>query len=219
MKDLLIIACGAGLQDGLNPFNFMTCAVFIAYGNWLAPNFRQIAWVGIVFVFFYALDNLIFNFGPGQIFTLQKNFIFGAKITYFILSVWAFIQGIVYLKEWFLMRQDLPAQDRSDERTNLFTSKGFAVILLTIILAMVLSALATLCPINTYIMLLGNTAILKGQWQVVMMFLFNYILFGMWPLWFVWAFLSVKNIRPSLLKIICASVFFTASTCMILIFK
>ena len=92
-----------------------------------------------------------------------------------------------------------------------------AVILMTIILAVVLSALATLWPINNYIMLLGNEAILKGQWQVVMPLLAGYVFVSMWPLWFVWAFLSIKNLRPSLLKIFYASVFFTASTCMIFI--
>ncbi len=62
--------------------------------------------------------------------------------------------------------------------------------LMTVILAVVLSALATLWPINYYIMLLGNEAIIKGQWQIVMPLLVGYIVISMWPLWFVWAFLS-----------------------------
>ena len=38
MKDLWVIASGAGFQDGLNPCIFMTCAVFIAGGyGWKKP--------------------------------------------------------------------------------------------------------------------------------------------------------------------------------------
>jgi hypothetical protein len=90
---------------------------------------------------------------------------------------------------------------------------------LTVILAMVLSAFATLWPINTYLMLLGNEAILRGQWHLVIKLLIGYILTSMWPIWLVWAVVSIKNLRPSLLKIMSAVVFITASTAMVFIFK
>jgi len=212
MNDLLFIALGAGLQDGLNPCIFMTCAVFIL-------NFSQIAWSRIIFVLVYALSFLEFNFGPAQVFTFQKNFIFTAKILYFVLGIWTFISGVLFFKDWFLMHHGLSAKDLTDKKIKPFVGGGLTVLLTTVMPAVVLSALATLWPINNYIMLLGNETILKGQWLMVIPLLAGYVLMSMWPLWFMWAFLSIKNLRPSLLKILCASIFFTASSCMIFIFK
>lgn len=210
MTDLFFIAFGAGLQDGLNPCIFMTSAVFIALGPWIKKKY---------FVLVYALSTLFFNFGSGQIFVFQKNFVFAAKVIYFILGVWAFILGVLFLKDWFLMRRGLPASvmargsdDTSRGRSNLFG-------VLTVVLAIALSALSTLWPINNYIMLLGNEALLRGQGTRVMPLLAGYIFFSMWALWFVWVFLSIKNLKPSLLRIFCASIFFTASSCMIFIFR
>ena len=212
MNGLLTIACGAGLQDALNPCIFMTCAVFIAHGLWLKAN----DWLRIIFGLVYAAGIFEFNFGPAQIFIFRKEFIFAAKILYLGLGVWAFVLGVLFFKDWFLIYRRLPVEDK---KIRPFALGGLAVYLTTVILAVGLSALAALWPVNNYIMLLGNEAILNGQWQVVMPLLAGYIFFSMWPLWLVWVFLSIKNLRPSLLKIFCASVFFTASSCMIFIFK
>ena len=117
MNDLLIIACGAGLHDGLNPCIFMTCAVFIAYGLCLKKSSLRIGWLRIIFVLVYALSALIFNFGPGQILVDQKNFIFAAKIIYFILGVCSFVSGVLFFKDWFLLRRgQLLAKDSADEK-------------------------------------------------------------------------------------------------------
>ena len=43
------------------------------------------------------------------------------------------------------------------------------------------------------------------------------LVFGL--VWLVWILLSIKNLQPSLIKIICASVFLTASSSIIFIFK
>ncbi len=206
----MTIVCGVGLQDGLNPCIFMTCAVFIAYGRWIEKK---------SFVLVYALSTLFFNFGPAQIFIFRKEFIFAAKIIYFGLGLWAFVSGILFFKDWLLTHGKMPAKDPADEKIKPFAPSGLIAYLTTLILAVALSALATLWPINNYVMLLGNEAFLKGQWPMVMPLLAGYIFFSMWPLWFVWAFLSIKNLRPSLLKILCASIFLTASSCVIFIFK
>ena len=177
-------------------------------------------WPRIVFVLAYAAGALEFNFGRAQIFVFRKEFVFAAKILYLGLGVWAFVAGILFLKDWVLLHRGAPAKDgflppkAGDQRR-----RGWGVILTTVLLGLVLSALATLWPIDNYIMLLGNEAILKGQWQVVMPLLAGYVFFSMWPLWVVWAFFSIKNPRPSLLKIFYASIFVTASTCMIFMFK
>jgi len=216
MKDLLTIACGAGLQDGLNPCIFMTCAVFIVYGFWLSSSPLPIRQLTITFGLIYILSTLNFNFGPGQIFVLQKSFCFAAKIIYFVLGIVAFILGVLSIKEWFLSYRRSTAAKMAGEKTNI---PVFLVWLITAVLAAVMSALATTWPVNKYIILLGNEAIIKGQWQTIMPLLVTYVLFSTWPLWFVWALLSIKNLRPALSKIICAAVFFTASSSMILLFK
>ena len=100
-----------------------------------------------------------------------------------------------------------------------FASGSLAAGLTTVLLSVVSSVLATLAPMNKYMMLLGNEALMRGQWQEIVPLLAGYIFFSMWPLWFVWVFLSIKNLSPSLSKIVCAAIFFTASSCMILIFK
>jgi hypothetical protein len=218
MNGLGVIACGAGLQDGLNPCMFMTCAFFIAHGLWLVPRSLRINGLRIIFVLGYALSFLEFNFGHAQILVLRKDFILAAKIIYLIFGAGAFILGLLFLKEWYLDRQGLPASAWVDKRMNPFKGSGLVVRLMTGILVSALSALATIGPINNYILLLGNVAIMKGQWQTLIPLLAGYVLFSMWPLWLVWAFLSIKNLRPSLLKIVYAAIFFTASSCVLLIF-
>ena len=172
MNGLGTIACGLGLQDALNPCIFMTCAVFIIHGLWLKKRSLKSGWPRIVFGLAYAAGVLEFNFGPAQIFLFHKNFIFTAKILYFVLGFGAFVAGILFLKDWVLLHRGAPAknpchcEEPVGRRSNLFG--GPAVLLTTVILGLVLSALATLWPINNYIMLLGNGAIMKGQWQTVM---------------------------------------------------
>lgn len=198
----------------------MTCAVFIIHGLWLKRRSLKSGWLRIIFGLAYAAGVLEFNFGRAQIFVFRKEFVFTAKILYLGLGVWAFVAGILFLKDWVLLHRGAPAKDGSlPPKEGDQGRRILGVILTTILLGLVLSALATLWPIDNYIMLLGNEAILKGQWQAVMPLLAGYVFLSMWPLWFVWAFLSIKNLKPSLLKIFYASIFFTASTCMIFMFK
>jgi hypothetical protein len=228
MNGLGAISWGVGLQDGLNPCIFMTCAVFIIHGLWLngrgqasplRSSARSIIWFRIVFGLVYVLGTFVFNFGPAQIFIFQKFFILFAKIFYFVLGVGAFVLGVLFFRDWFLLSRRLPAQDLAEKKIKPFTGNGLAVFLMTVILAVLLSAAATLWPINTYFVLLGNEAMIHGQWHTVITLLGGYVLSSLWPLWFVWLFLSIKNLRPALLKIFCAAIFFTASTSIIFIFR
>lgn len=219
MNDIEAIACGAGLRDGLNPCIFMTCAVFIAHGLWLDKRSQRMGWLRPIFVLAYAASTVLFDFGPAQVFLFHKGFILAAKVLYFILGLGALGMGVFFLKDWISLRRGLGLVDRIDKKTGSLQDTGIIALLVTVVLAAALNAMATLWPINNYVMILGNESLLRGQWQVGVFFLGNYILFSMWPLWFVWAFLSVKGLRPSLLKIVCAAVFFTASSTMVLLFK
>ena len=219
MNNLGVIACGAGLQDGLNPCIFMACAVFITLGFWFKRHSFRGGWLRISFVLVFALGVLIFNFGPVQILVFSKFFMIAVKVLNFIFGVGAFILGVVFFKDWVLLKRGLCPEGLDEGLSKPLTSAGFVVIFSTVIAALLLSALATFWPSNNYIMLLGNAAILKGQWQMVLPILLGYVVCVMWPLWFVWAFLSIKHLRPSLLKIVCASIFFTASSILVWVFK
>ncbi len=213
MNSLTAITIGVGLQDGLNPCIFIACAVFILLGGWVKPGSSRIFFLRLVFGFVYAFGVFNFNFGPAQVFVFQGLFIFIAKVLYFVLGAGALFLGILTLKDWFLLGRKLPAVDQAR-----YVS-GWVLFPLTVILGLVLSALSTLWPINTYLMLLGNEAILREQWHIVIKVVTGYVLASLWPLWLVWALVSVKDFRPSLLKILSAVVFITASTAMIFIFK
>jgi hypothetical protein len=216
MNDIAVIALGAGLKDGLNPCIFITCAIFIIQGFWFTTNSLGIFWVRIIFGLVYMLGFLFFNFGPGQILTLQKIFVLSAKILYFVLGAGSFVIGVLFFKDWLSLRRGQQVQElpvRSKKFPALATGA------LTAILSFVLSSLATLWPIDNYIFILGNEGVLKGRWQMVMPLLLDYVFVAMWALWFIWAFLSIKDLRPSFLRILCAAIFFTASSSMIFIFK
>ena len=219
MKDILIVACGAGLQDGLSPCIFMACAVFLFLGLWFKPSFGNIAWLRIVFSLFYILSSLIFNFGPGQIFILKRNFAYGAKISYLILGVWAFVMGVICLKDWFLLNRVHSPKGFNGNGKKPLVVNGLLVGLTTIILAVIVSVLATLWPPDKYIFLLGAEEVVKTQWLTVASLLGTYLIVSLWPLWFIWVFISIKDLRPTMLKIVCAAIFFTASSCLIFIFK
>jgi|GEM_PF-4134828 hypothetical protein len=219
MNSLGAIACGIGLHDSLNPTIFMASAVFIAGGFWLASSTIKLFWLRLVFALAYVFGFLLFTFGPGQILIFRKEFFAMSKIIYLILSIGAFILGAVFLKDWYLLARPTAAKDMSPEKIKTFKPNSLAVSLLAIILALLLSALTAIGPINNYILLLGNISLLKGQWQAVMPLMLGYLIFSMWPVWFVWVLLSIKNQTPRFLKIICASVFFTASSCIILTFR
>jgi hypothetical protein len=219
MNDLIFIACGSGLQDGLNPCIFMTCAVFIAYGRWLNSSTLFITCLRVVFVLIYAVGILAFNFGEGPIIVLQKYFVLIARILYFVLGAGTFFTGVLFLKEWFLLGRGVPLKGLTGNKIKFLSLGGITMCLATVILVLILSALATLWPMNKYIIALGNESLLRGQWQSVLPMLVTYALVSMWPLWFVWSFISIKNLRPSLLTIVCSAIFFTASSCMIFIFQ
>jgi len=219
MNGLGPIVLGVGLQDGLNPCIFMTCAIFILYGLWLKANAMRVIWFRVIFGLVYILGALFFNFGPAQVFVFQKNFIFLDKIIYFILGVLVLILGILSLKDWFLLTRGLPIKDMSQQKIKPFMAKGLIVSLTAVMLALLLSAMATVWPINSYFMILGNELVMKGRWGLIVSLIAGYVFCSMWPLWILWAFLSIRNLRPSLFKIIDAVIFLTASTAMIFIFK
>ncbi len=217
MGDLWRSAIGAGLHDGFNPCILMTCAVFILHGTWIQKSSSHLGLLRLFFVLIYVLCSLFFNFGPAGTFLSQKFFMLTAKIIYFGLGICAFVLGVLFLKEWFIMRHR-PQEDLTGKKTGLPVGMMRAS-LITLILGVVLSLLSTLWPVNFYIMLWGLGIAVNAQWYSVLLLLLFYTIMGMWPLWFLWSFLSIKNLRPTLLKIVCASVFLAATSCTILIFK
>lgn len=209
-----IMAVGAGFQDGFNPCVLMTCAIFILWGMGIDRHVTQVARLRLFFILIYAVGVLFFNFGPVSVFFFKKSFIFMAKVVYFVLGLCSFLVGVWFLKDWFHMPKG------QKEVSPLQREPGAigVVICLTFILVVFLSMLATLWPVNRYIAVLGLEGFVKGYREIIL-FLIIYTLASLWSLWFLWAFLSVKNIRPSLIKIVCGSVFFTASSSVIFIFR
>jgi len=219
MKDLLVIAIGAGLHDGLNPCLLMSSAVFIAYGFLFPSKSYKINFLRFLFLLVYGLSFLIFNFGPAPGFVFQKNFINLSKVLYFLLGVGSFGLGVLSFKEWFDLSRGKLVQKSVEETSSVPLLKFCGAYGGGVILACVLSALSTFWPMNVYLMILGNEALLKGQWSTILPLLLVYSFVSLWLLWLVWAFLSLKKIRLSLYKIICASIFFTASSVVFFIFK
>jgi len=216
MSDLFLIAGGAGLGDGLNPCIFMAAAIFIVCGRLVASSavFAN-AW-RVLFALAYLLGILFFDFGPGEVVAFQKNFILIAKVLYVLLSIWAFVLGILILKEWYVLSRGRALAAQADPGPKAFN--GLLAGFMAAALGALLSAMATLWPANKYIIILGNAAFVKGQWYTVMPLLLVYVAVSMWPLWLLWALLSVKDVRPSWLRIIQAVIFLTASSCVALIF-
>jgi len=130
------------------------------------------------------------------------------------LGLWAFVTGTLLLKAWFLKRYEEEPKPQF-----LGKSKWFFVLWATAVLGVLLSALSTIWPVDRFIFLLSSEAVLKNQWPTLTGLLGTYLVFSMWPLWLVWVFISIKELRPSLLRIVCAAIFLTASSCMIFIFK
>ena len=217
MGDLWRIVIGAGLQDGFNPCTLMTCAIFIVHGIWAQKSVSRLGFLRLFFVLTYVLGAFFFNFGPMGTFLFQKTFVSSVRIIYFGFGMGSFVLGILFLRDWFLLRRRVP--EGLTAKKAAAPASVIGAWLVTIILGVVLSALATLWPINYYMVLLGTGALLKGQWQAVLLLLAGYTIVSMWPLWFLWSFLSIKNLRPTLVRIVCAAVFFAASSSMILIFK
>jgi len=219
MTGLFPIAVGVGLQDGLNPCIFMSCAVFIAYGLWAKARSLPVFWLRLIFVMVYLLGAAAFNFGPLQVFAFQKIVIIAYKILYLILSVGAFAAGALLLKDWFLLTRGLPSEIPLDRKIKPFKWGWLVAFLLTLLLPIILSGMATLWPINTYLMLLGNEAIIRGEWRLVASLVSVYVVCSLWPLWLVWAFTGIRKLPETTPRIIFSAVFFAASTTMIFIFK
>ena len=198
----------------------MTCAIFIAgFGLFKKISF-PVNLLAIFFILAYAINSLSNNFGPTQIFFLQKNFQFAAKIIYFVLGVVSFVLGVMFFKDWILINRGLLSAEANDKKEVKLLPKGRLMAYVSMpVLAGFLSALSTYWPLNSYILLLGNEGLIKGQWQSVAPLTITYVLVSMWPLWFIWVFLNIKNLRPSLLKIFSAAIYFIASSSMIFIFK
>jgi hypothetical protein len=219
MNDFFLIGCGTGLRDGLNPCAFMTGAVFMAMGLRLGTSVLRLIGLGIFFGLAYIISSVLFDFGPAQKFILQRNFVFAAKIIYFVLGLWSFVLGVLFFKNWYSLHKGIAGQDPAGKEINVFKVNPAMAGGMIILSAVFLSALASLWPIDKYVIVLGNEALLRGQWQLVAPMLAGYAIASAWPLWSVWVFLSMKNLRPTLVKILCSAIFFTASSCLIFIFK
>lgn len=216
MNDLAIIVLGSGVQGGLNPCIFLSGAFFIVLERWVASDVRQRALFRVIFGMIFLLSSFMFIFGPGQVLTLQKNFISIAKGVCFIFSAGSFVLGVLSIKNWFTAYRKPSAGDLQDKKVKLPLLLGSLGV---VVMAVVLCLLSTLWPVDYYVLYFGCEEIVKGQWNLALPVLGGYILVSMWPIWFVWALLSIKGLRPSFLRILCAAIFFTASTGVILIFK
>ncbi|MBF0511422.1 MAG: hypothetical protein HQL13_03740 [Candidatus Omnitrophica bacterium] len=211
MNNLLIIACGMGLQDGFNPCVFTATVVFISLGLWFSESLK-ISSIRVIFALTYCLGVLFFNFGPAQILLLTKNFIFVAKIFYLLTGGVAFIAGVLFFKDWVIHREE-------DCKIKAVHWPGLLVGSMVGFFALIFSLFATVWPINKYLVLLGFAAILKGQWLMGLPLVMIYVWASLWPVWLIWGVLCIKNLRVSFFKIFCSAIFFTASSSMILIFK
>lgn len=209
----------AGFHDGLNPCMFMTCAVFIYHELWLRKGSLATGWLSTVFALMYGAGVLAFNFGQGQFLVLQKDFIITAKILYFALGLCAVVSGAFFFKDWFRLTRGLPPDEAGVKKFKPSPALVASQVVSTAFLGLALSGLATVWPVDKYVVLLGNTAMMRGKWPMVMPMAAAYAAISMWPLWVLWAFMDIKTLRPSLKKIVCSAIFFTASSSVVLIFK
>ena len=217
MNSVGFIAWGSGLQDGLNPCVLMTCAVFIALRLWLkcAPDRAFVRC--LLFVLVYAGSFFYFTFGPGQVLVLHKQFIFTARLLYLIFSLATGVFGFLFLADWVHLRKNADVKGLIEHKIKPLVLNAPLVVLISVIVAVLFSILATLGPVNYYILLLGNEAFLKGHWLPVIPVMASYVLASLWPLFLIMGVFSIKTLPLSLVRIIFAGVFFCASTCVIFI--
>jgi hypothetical protein len=216
MSSLWTVACGSGLRDALNPCVFVTCSVFILQDMGFKKNGLAVGWLRVVFAVVYALVFFECNFGPGLRLVLRPEFILAAKYVYFVLGALALGLGVVFFKKWLSCYK----QAASDEKPGApYKDPGLNWFLTTMILAGVLSLLSTVAPISTYIVMLSYAVIAKGLWLSAVPMLLGYFLCSLWPLWLVWWFLKIGNVRVSTVNIFYAGLFLIASSSMLLIFR
>jgi len=219
MNDLLFIAFAAGLHDGLSPCVFMAGMVFIVYARWFTLNPWFVGCLRFFFGLVYLVGIFVFNFGPAQSFVLNNIFVLADKVLYFFLGLGAFVLGVLFFKDWYRLGHGTHAEMLAGRKIKFFSIGGVVLFLVTIVMPVVLSVASTLWPIDKYILALGNSTLSKGQWYTALPLLLTYALVSMWPLWLIWAFLSIKKLRPTMLKIVSAAISFTASSSMVFIFK
>ncbi len=216
MYSLWMIAGAVGLREGLNPCTFLSCAALVTLGQCL--DGAQANWLRLAYVLIYGLGFLFFDFGSGQALVLKPYFLVAGKYMFMVLGLAALVLGVQSLMAWFQMHQAKTPSQQKILKPNASAVWPWFVYAATAASAVLLSALATFAPVNKYILVLGNEAMLKGQWKEVLPVLGGYTLFMLWPLWILCSFLSIKGLQATMRKIVSASIYFTASTCVIFIF-
>jgi len=197
----------AGLIDGLNPCYLMAFALILLGMLWFKRVGIHRGWV-VLFLAMLIFDTFAFNCGFLDSFVLSDFFQLIAHVAYVLLAFFVGIKGLKLLREWFDMTKGKNVVSRTLPKN---TWTPFVKVLVIGLAALFLSMIATLWPINSYIMTISVYMLMPGQLIVLGSLVFLYTLISFW---FVAGamtifFLEEKNQR--LFKIVAAAILLSAS--------
>ncbi len=202
-ENLWWIPLAAGLEDALNPCVLMTCGFLLLYHAHVVVAGKTKG--RLFFVFMVFVFTLIFNLGFFQNLLTLDQVQTAIKYIYWVLAVVVLCTSFMCLKDWrdlhrgvdqplFLTRVALKIQ-------GLMSRRAFIVAM-----ALVLTVLASLWPMNYYMGIFASQALLPGKFWSNAGLLVSYTFIVLWPLYGLWALCSWKKVRPTLLAMIQAAV-------------
>jgi hypothetical protein len=197
----------AGFVDGVNPCFLMTFALMILAMLWFKRVGISRAWM-FLFIGMMIFNTFAFNCGFMDRFVLSDLFQLFSRVVYVVLAVFVGMKGIKFLREWHSLSkgQEIKAIVISQNKWS-----PFAIIVVLGLVALLLSMMATLWPINSYIMTFTVYMMMPGQFIILGSLVFLYTLISFW---FVAAGMTIflieaKNQR--LFKIVAAAILLSAS--------
>ncbi len=211
----------AGFEDGLNPCVLLTCSVFVMLCLWFERRHLDIKKCAMVFIVSSFVFNFIFGLGFLGRFLWAEDFTRYLIIANAVLAFFCAVAGVIFVYDWVLMLRGKDPQIlwsgrlfRSHKTTqnNLLISAGIVVI------AAVMSILASVWPPNYYITMIANNLGLPGMFLEAFALLALYAIVQLWLLIVIALVFSGNKLTSRLRQMISAAVFFSAAGIVFYIF-
>lgn len=208
----------AGLEDAVNPCVLISCVCFILWFGWLAQ--RPLGRGKYVFVFMalvYFLS-LSFNIGIAQgiLYAPQARQLIHAA--YLFLGIVSIALGLIFIRDWRCLiagQQDLLSQAYWQKGN---CSPRIAWVI-TVVLGLVLSCLASIWPMNYYMGVIGNNILMPGQFWSTVLLMAVYTAFALIPLYLMLALMRLRTSNARFFYAISAAIFIAGGVGAVYIFK
>jgi hypothetical protein len=213
-QDLWLFPLASGMQDGLNPSLLIVGAVVLLSLVWLKRTGVSRRWIWLLMASL-VINSFVFNCGFFDGLVLNAFFKMSQQAIYIILALLMGYIGIRFLKEWLAL---IKGKSISVPPPITKRFSGLSLVGYLTLAGFLLSALASLWPVNHYILVFSLYMMMPGQLIPQGSLVLLYTIVSLWFVYLMVWLVCLESRNQRLFKIVAAAVLLSSSLGVIEIF-